>query len=88
MIMVYGISGWMNQSRRFIRQFANLKFYHLGNGAQTAMLYPYYYAKMFYEGLKNEGEDKVISLIRAAYPGIQNMGQQCGTEISSQHLKL
>lgn len=52
---------------------ANFKYY-LGNGAQTALLYPYYYAKMVYEGLKAEGESEPISLVRAAFPGSQKFG--------------
>ncbi len=50
-----------------------MKFY-AGNGAQSAMLYPYYYSKMFYEGLKSEGETDIILLTRAAYPGTQKFG--------------
>ena len=50
-----------------------MKFY-LGNGAQTAMLYPYYYAKMFYDGLRAQGEEEIILLTRAAYPGSQKFG--------------
>jgi len=37
------------------------------------MLYPYYYVKTFYDGLKEEGED-LVSLTRAAYPGSQKLG--------------
>jgi len=48
--------------------------YHLGNGAQVAQLYPYYYSKTFYDGLKAEGEEEIISLTRAAYPGSQKFG--------------
>lgn len=48
--------------------------YYLGNGAQVAQLYPYYYAKTFYEGLQEEGEDEILSLTRAAYPGSQKYG--------------
>jgi alpha-D-xyloside xylohydrolase len=72
----YGIRNfWLDEAEPEVhpQQFGHLKFY-LGNGAQTAMLYPYYYAKMFYDGLKSEGEDKVISLTRAAYPGSQKYG--------------
>ncbi len=42
--------------------------------AKTAFLYPYYYAKCFYDGLKSEGEDDVILLTRAAYIGSQKFG--------------
>jgi alpha-D-xyloside xylohydrolase len=72
----YGIKNfWLDEAEPEVhpQQFGHLKFY-LGNGAQTAMLYPYYYVKMFYEGLKEEGEDRVIALTRAAYPGSQKYG--------------
>ncbi len=55
------------------QQYSNLKFY-AGNGAQTAMLYPYYYSKMFWDGLREAGEEDVILLTRAAYPGSQKFG--------------
>ena len=66
---------WLDEAEPEVhpQQFSNLKFY-AGNGAQTAMLYPYYYSKLFYEGLKEAGEEKVIVLTRAAYPGSQKYG--------------
>lgn len=66
---------WLDEAEPEVhpQQFGHLKFY-LGNGAQTAMLYPYYYAKMFYEGLKDAGEEKIVTLTRAAYPGSQKFG--------------
>lgn len=72
----YGIKNfWLDEAEPEVhpQQFGNLKF-HLGNGDQTAMLYPYYYGKMFYEGLKSEGENDIILLTRAAYPGSQKYG--------------
>lgn len=65
---------WLDEAEPEVhpQQFNNLKFY-VGNGAQKAMLYPYYYAKTFYDGLKEEGEE-VVSLTRAAYPGSQKFG--------------
>lgn len=66
---------WLDEAEPEVhpQQFANLKFY-AGNGAQTAMLYPYYYSKMFYDGLKEAGEEDVILLTRAAWPGTQKFG--------------
>jgi alpha-D-xyloside xylohydrolase len=72
----YGIKNfWLDEAEPEVhpQHFENLKFY-LGNGAQTAMLYPYYYVKMFYDGLKEVGEEEIISLTRAAYPGSQRYG--------------
>lgn len=66
---------WLDEAEPEVhpQQFGHLRFYK-GNGAQTALLYPYYYSKMFYEGLKSEGEEEIISLTRAAYPGSQKYG--------------
>lgn len=66
---------WLDEAEPEVhpQQFSNLKFY-AGNGAQAAMLYPYYYSKMFYDGLKSAGEEEIILLTRAAYPGTQRWG--------------
>lgn len=72
----YGIhSFWLDEAEPEVhpQQFGHLHFY-LGNGSQTAMLYPYYYVKMLYDGLKEAGEADIISLTRAAYPGSQKYG--------------
>lgn len=72
----YGIKTfWLDEAEPEVhpQNFQNLKFY-IGNGAQTALLYPYYYAKAYYDGLKKEGEEEIVSLTRAAYPGSQKFG--------------
>lgn len=72
----YGIKTfWLDEAEPEVhpQQFANLRF-HIGNGAQTALLYPYYYVKGFYEGLQAEGETEIVNLTRAAYPGSQKYG--------------
>lgn len=72
----YGIKTfWLDEAEPEVhpQDFDNLHFY-LGNGAQTALLYPYYYAKAFYDGLRDEGEKEIVSLTRAAYPGSQKFG--------------
>lgn len=72
----YGIKNfWLDEAEPEVhpQQFANLKMY-AGNGAQTALIYPYYYNKVFYDGLKSEGETDIISLTRAAYTGSQRVG--------------
>lgn len=71
-----GIRGfWLDEAEPEVhpQQFGHLHF-HKGNGAQTAMLYPYYYAKMFYEGQKAISDEDVILLTRAAWPGSQRFG--------------
>lgn len=66
---------WLDEAEPEVhpQQFGHLHFY-LGNGAQTALLYPYYYVQMVYDGLREEGEEEIISLTRAAYPGSQRFG--------------
>ncbi len=43
----------------------------LGNGAEVSNLYPYYYAKLFNEGLAAEGEKEIAQLARCAWFGSQ-----------------
>jgi len=45
--------------------------YHSGNALEVANLYPFYYAKAFYDGMKSVGEDDFVFLIRAAWHGSQ-----------------
>ena len=72
----YGIrTFWLDEAEPDVhpQQFNNLSFY-IGNGSQVGLLYPYYYAKAYYDGLKSEGETQIVSLTRAAYPGSQKFG--------------
>jgi len=75
----YGIKNfWLDEAEPEVhpQNPGHLKFY-LGNGAQVIQLYPFYYVKGFYEGLKREGEDEIILLVRACYPGSQRYGALC-----------
>lgn len=89
----YGIrTFWLDEAEPEVhpQQPAHLKYY-LGNGAQTAQMYPYYYAKTFYDGLQEEGEKEPVVLTRAAYPGSQKFGAIVWNgDIGStfQHLKM
>lgn len=72
----YGIKTfWLDEAEPEVhpQQPGHLKYY-LGNGAQVAQLYPYYYAKTFHDGLSAEGEEEIVTLTRAAYPGSQKYG--------------
>ncbi len=66
---------WLDEAEPEIRpvHFDNLRFYK-GNGEEVGLIYPYYYNKLFYEGLKQEGETEIISLTRAAWIGSQRVG--------------
>jgi alpha-D-xyloside xylohydrolase len=51
----------------------NLRYY-LGNGLEVSNIYPFYYAKGFYDGLKAEGQEEIVNLIRCAWIGSQRFG--------------
>lgn len=51
-------------------QFDNLLM-HKGRGDTVAMLYPYYYSKLVYDGFKSMGREEIITLTRCAYLGSQ-----------------
>lgn len=48
--------------------------YYAGPALQTSNIYPVGYAKGFYDGLKEAGEDRVLSLVRCAWAGSQKYG--------------
>jgi alpha-D-xyloside xylohydrolase len=45
--------------------------YHLGNGLAVTNLYPFLHARGFYEGMRAEGEEEIITLCRSAWAGSQ-----------------
>lgn len=47
---------------------------HAGRGDEVALIYPYYYAQLVYDGMKEMGRDDIITLTRAAYTGVQRFG--------------
>ena len=47
---------------------------HEGNADEIGLLYPYYYAKLVYDGMKSIGRDDIITLSRCAYTGAQRFG--------------
>ena len=48
--------------------------YHLGPNVQVGNIYPAMYAKAFYDGMKAEGQEQVINLLRCAWAGSQKYG--------------
>ena len=48
--------------------------YYAGTALQCTNIYPLMYAKGFYDGLKAEGEQDVLSLVRCAWAGSQKYG--------------
>ncbi len=47
---------------------------HAGNGEEVGLLYPYYYAKLVYDGMKSIGRNDIVTLSRCAYTGAQKFG--------------
>ncbi|MCI9676347.1 MAG: hypothetical protein HFH06_11415 [Lachnospiraceae bacterium] len=47
---------------------------HLGGGDEVGLLYPYYYAKLVYDGMKAMGREDIVTLSRCAYTGAQRFG--------------
>lgn len=48
--------------------------YYLGPNEQIGNIYPVVYAKTFFEGMKKEGQENIINLLRCAWAGSQRYG--------------
>ena len=48
--------------------------YHLGPNEQIGNIYPVMYAKTFFDGMKEEGQESIINLLRCAWAGSQRYG--------------
>ena len=48
--------------------------YHLGDCLEIGNIYPQKYAKNFYDGMKSEGQESILNLIRCAWLGSQRYG--------------
>ncbi len=48
--------------------------YHKGAALEVANAYPVGYAKAFYDGMKAEGREEIVNLIRCAWAGSQKYG--------------
>jgi alpha-D-xyloside xylohydrolase len=72
----YGITNfWLDESEPEVDpyDYQNLRYY-LGNGLEMSSIYPYYYAKNFYDGLSSFGQTEIVNLIRSAWVGSQRFG--------------
>ncbi len=68
-----GVDGfWLDVSEAeiFPEHYDNLITYR-GSGEATALLYPYDYARLVYEGFRSMGREDIVTLIRSAYFGSQ-----------------
>jgi alpha-D-xyloside xylohydrolase len=48
--------------------------YHAGSNLSIGNIYPLEYSRAFYEGLKAEGHDEIVNLVRCAWAGSQKYG--------------
>ncbi|MBP3496022.1 MAG: family 31 glucosidase [Clostridia bacterium] len=48
--------------------------YYLGDCLEVGNIYPLTYAQNFYEGMKSEGQENIVNLIRCAWAGSQRYG--------------
>lgn len=48
--------------------------YHIGPNVQTGNVYPMMFSKMVYDGMKAEGQQNIINLVRCAWAGSQRYG--------------
>jgi alpha-D-xyloside xylohydrolase len=48
--------------------------YHIGPGLEVGNAYPMLHARAFFEGMRAEGEDEILSLCRSAWAGSQRYG--------------
>ena len=66
---------WLDEAEPEIGpyDYDNLRYW-IGNGMEVSSLYPFYYAKTFYDGQKEAGQDEILNLIRCAFLGSQRFG--------------
>lgn len=53
--------------------FRNYRYY-IGDVLQIGNIYPFYYSKTFFDGMKSQGNDKIVNLVRCAWAGSQRFG--------------
>lgn len=56
-----------------VYDFDNYRYY-LGSNLRIGNIYPMEYARGFYEGMKREGQENIVNLIRCAWAGSQRYG--------------
>lgn len=48
--------------------------YHMGPAVKVSNIYPFYYAKTFYDGMTQAGQKNVLNLLRCVWAGSQRYG--------------
>ncbi|HAA24959.1 MAG TPA: family 31 glucosidase [Ruminiclostridium sp.] len=72
----YGIKiFWLDEAEPefSVYDFDNYRYY-LGPNVQIGNIYPQLYSRAFYEGMKAEGQQNIINLVRCAWAGSQRYG--------------
>ena len=66
---------WLDEAEPEYKKYDydNLR-YQIGSVLQVGNVYPVEYAKTFYEGMKSEGQERVLNLLRCAWAGSQKYG--------------
>lgn len=56
-----------------VYDFDNYRYYR-GTDLEVGNIYPLEYARTFYEGMEEEGQENIVNLLRCAWAGSQNYG--------------
>lgn len=66
---------WLDEAEPeyMVYDFENYR-YHQGPNVQVGNIYPVMYAKTFFDGMKAEGQENIINLLRCAWAGSQRYG--------------
>lgn len=66
---------WFDEAEPEIHpeHFDNILMY-VGRGDEVGLMYPYYYAQLVYDGMREIGREDVVTLSRCAYIGAQKFG--------------
>jgi len=72
----YGIRlFWLDEAEpEFGKQDWDAWRFHAGQGDEVANLYPQHFSRAFYEGLRADGVEDVVNLVRCAWAGSQRYG--------------
>lgn len=66
---------WLDEAEPEINNYEYLHYrFHLGSDMEIGNVYPREYARMAFEGMKQEGQKDILNLIRCAWIGSQKYG--------------
>jgi alpha-D-xyloside xylohydrolase len=66
---------WLDEAEPeyYVYDFENYR-YHMGPNTQIGNIYPAMYAKTFFDGMKANGQENILNLLRCAWAGSQRYG--------------